>query len=99
MLRQVLVLSLSLLTLTVYGCSQSSSTSLARIPCSSTWFEAIESKVGTGDGQGHGPDIGSMEWRSVIEFKLGVRGAPETPSRDSRAWCNYIDRLVVNAAE
>jgi hypothetical protein len=50
--------------------------------------------VTTGDGQGHGPDIGSDEWRSVVEFKLGIRGNPAVPSRASREWCHYIDEQV-----
>lgn len=62
--------------------------------CSDAWYRTIEEEVLSGDGQGHGPDIGSDEWKSVIEFKLGVRGKPEVPKRDSEGWCRYIDRLV-----
>jgi len=43
---------------------------------------------------GHGPDIGSEEWKSVIEFKLGVRGSPDVPDRNSREWCHFIDDLL-----
>ena len=43
---------------------------------------------------GHGPDIGSEEWKSVIEFKLGVRGNPNVPDRNSREWCRFIDDLL-----
>lgn len=49
----------------------------------------------TGDGQGHGPDLGSDEWKSVVEFKLGIRGDPQVPGRDSQAWCTYIDHVVM----
>jgi hypothetical protein len=42
----------------------------------------------TDDGQGHGPDIGSDEWKSVIEFRLGIRGKPDLPARASEAWCH-----------
>lgn len=62
--------------------------------CSESWSQAIEQVVATGDGQGHGPDIGSDEWKSVVEFKLGVRGQSQVPPRDSEAWCEYIDRQV-----
>ena len=63
-------------------------------PCSIEWYQSIEKKVTTGDGHGHGPDIGSDEWKSVIEFKLGIRGNSTVPQRDSEAWCRYIDHLV-----
>ena len=52
------------------------------------------SRLVTGDGQGHGPDIGSDEWRSVVEFKLGIRDDPSTPTRDSEDWCAYIDERL-----
>jgi hypothetical protein len=62
--------------------------------CSSEWYQYIEETVTTGDDHGHGPDAGSDEWRSVIEFKLGIRGTSTIPQRDSEAWCRYIDHLV-----
>jgi uncharacterized protein len=62
--------------------------------CSDAWFRFVEQNVPTGDGQGHGPDIGSEEWKSVVEFKLGIRGKPEVPTRTSGAWCRYIDKIV-----
>lgn len=63
-------------------------------PCSESWYPYIDGLVVTGDGAGHGPDIGSDEWQSVVEFKLEIRGNPEVPSRSSRAWCEFIDELV-----
>lgn len=62
--------------------------------CTEAWYRSIEAKVPTGDGQGHGPDVGSDEWKSVVEFKLGIRGDPKVPGRDSEAWCRYIDQMV-----
>lgn len=62
--------------------------------CSDAWYRSIEKKVPTGDGQGHGPDLGSDEWKSVVEFKLGIRGQPDVPGRDSQAWCRHIDQIV-----
>lgn len=59
--------------------------------CHMAWYEKVEKQVGTGDGQGHGPDLGSSEWRSVVEFKLGIRGNEATPSLDSELWCDYIN--------
>ena len=64
------------------------------IPCSDAWYRYIEEQVPTGDGQGHGPDTGSDEWRSVIEFRLGIRGKPDLPAHDSEAWCSAIDEIV-----
>ena len=60
--------------------------------CSDAWFRSIEEKVPTGDGQGHGPDLGSDEWKSEVEFKLGIRDKPNVPGRDSQVWCRHIDQ-------
>lgn len=67
---------------------------LTGTPCSDAWNRSLESLVTTGDQSGHGPDLGSDEWKSVVEFKLGVRGKPGVPARDHTAWCSYIDRLA-----
>lgn len=63
-------------------------------PCSEAWYRLVEASVPTGDGQGHGPDPGSDEWKSVVEFRLGIRGKTGVPVRDSEAWCRYIGQLV-----
>jgi uncharacterized protein len=62
--------------------------------CSDAWNRTVEAQVTSGDGQGHGPDIGSEEWKGTIEFRLDVRGKAEVPPRTSEAWCRYIDGLV-----
>lgn len=62
--------------------------------CSDAWYRSMEERVPTSDGQGHGPDVGSDEWKSVIEFRLGIRGKPGLPTHDSEAWCRHIDRIV-----
>lgn len=62
--------------------------------CSDAWYRSMEERVPTSDGQGHGPDVGSDEWKSAIEFRLGIRDKPGLPSRDSEAWCRHIDRIV-----
>lgn len=64
--------------------------------CSDSWYRLIEERVPTGDGKGHGPDIGSGEWRSVVEFKLVIRDKTDVPRRDSEAWCRHIDQIVRN---
>ena len=75
-------------------CSCSVAPSGDRQPCPEQWLQDVENKLGTQDAHGHGPDIGSSEWRSVIEFKLGIRGDPGIPARDSEAWCDYIDKKI-----
>lgn len=62
--------------------------------CSDAWYDAVEAKVPNGDGHGHGPDTGSVEWKSVVEFRLGIRGQPDVPARDSDAWCQHIDQIM-----
>ncbi|MBA4502556.1 MliC family protein [Marinobacterium marinum] len=64
------------------------------VACTDAWYESVEQRVGTGDGQGHGPDWGSDEWKSVVEFKLGVRGAADMPELSSPAWCGKVEQLL-----
>jgi len=66
-------------------------------PCSSEWFTKVENEIMTGDGQGHGPDLGSFEWRNVIEFRLGIRGDSNLPARNSEQWCEYIDSNFIKS--
>ena len=66
----------------------------AEIPCSDAWYRFIAETVTASDSHGHGPDVGSDEWKSVIEFKLGIRDKPDLPDRDSEAWCRHIDRII-----
>jgi len=62
--------------------------------CAAGWAQGIESQLQTGDGRGHGPDIGSDEWQSVVEFRLGIRDLPGLPERGSAAWCAYVEALA-----
>ena len=63
-------------------------------PCSEEWNQFVDHKLVSGDGQGHGPDLGSNEWKGVIEFKLGIRDQSDLPARDSDDWCQLVDQLV-----
>lgn len=74
--------------------STASAEDVTELTCSDAWYRSIEEKVPTGDGHGHGPDVGLDEWKSVVEFKLGIRGKPGVPKRDSETWCRHIDGLV-----
>lgn len=67
--------------------------------CHTTWYEAVEDDLNTGDGQGHGPDLGSAEWRSVVEFKLNIRDDINLPKVESDAWCRYIDEHYLQAQD
>ena len=64
--------------------------------CTEDWFWCVEQKLATSDEHGHGPDIGSLEWKSVVEFKLGVRGKAHVPSPKSRAWCELVETKLEN---
>jgi hypothetical protein len=64
------------------------------VPCSEEWNRVVDLKLVSGDGQGHGPDLGSDEWKGVVEFKLGIRGQADLPARDSDDWCQLVDQLV-----
>ena len=65
-----------------------------RQPCSDDWYQAVETKIQISDEQGHGPDLGSGEWQSALEFRLGVRDDQEFPEMGSASWCERTDSLV-----
>jgi len=85
---------MTFLLLLLTACPDRRSATEAPTPCTDPWYQNVETTVPSGDGMGHGPDIGSEEWKSVIEFKLGVRGNPDVPTRNSREWCHFIDDLL-----
>lgn len=62
--------------------------------CSMEWFKYVESQVLSQDQQGHGPDIGSEEWQSVIEFKLGLDKVANKPDKLSPEWCKFIQQAL-----
>jgi len=95
-LMRGLALAFSLLMAgVVHAADAPAGANLAAPPlCSEAWNRMIDMKVTSGDGRGHGPDIGSDEWKGTIEFRLGVRGKPELPPRTSEDWCRAIDALV-----
>jgi hypothetical protein len=80
--------------LVLLACTAATAVGSDAAPCTDDWYRFVEQKVISGDGQGHGPDPGSDEWKGVVEFKLGIRGQPGIPPRDSEEWCSYIDGLV-----
>lgn len=70
------------------------------LACSPTWYRYVESQLSTQDSQGHGPDIGSQEWQSVVEFKLAIDRAESTPgvipAKTSPQWCQFIQQQLDN---
>jgi len=80
---------------TVASCSQQPNQNPTSMPCSEDWFAQVEQQIATGDNQGHGPDLGSIEWRHTVEFKLGLRASTDIPARNSTAWCEYIDKHII----
>ncbi len=62
--------------------------------CSNRLYASFEKRLATGDGMGHGPDVGSDEWKSVIEFKLGLRDDPAVPERNTNTWCGFVDKRI-----
>jgi len=65
------------------------------LKCDMNSFKLIEQKLKTSDSHGHGPDIGSNEWKSVVEFKLGVRGEVFVPPRNTPDWCKFIESTLI----
>jgi hypothetical protein len=90
-MRRLIIL---LTIVTCSSCNSEQRQDAGPTPCSDEWLEFVEATVPTGDSQGHGPDVGSSEWRSVVEFKLGIRGDPSVPPSDTDEWCHYIDDKI-----
>ena len=65
-------------------------------PCSEGWFEWVEERVGTGDGAGHGPDVGSTEWRYTVVFRMGIEGQSDVPDVDDESWCGFVNERLLN---
>jgi len=81
------------LLLIIAGCSSVAQKDETYSPCSEAWFNHVEQQINT--GYGHGPDIGSLEWRSVIMFKLGIRDKPNVPELNTPQWCQFIDENYI----
>lgn len=88
-----LIILLSLL-LAISGCQPQTPHTRPIKLCTAAWYQMVELEISTSDGLGHGPDISSNEWKSVIEYRLGVRGNPEVPERSSSEWCHYINAFI-----
>ncbi len=87
MIRSIHAVLLIMLVAPTFASAGQDSTSL----CTKDWYSVVNKKISTGDSHGHGPDLGSSEWRSVVEFKLNIRDNPEVPPTDTDQWCEYIN--------
>ncbi|MBE7526473.1 MAG: META and DUF4377 domain-containing protein [Burkholderiales bacterium] len=61
--------------------------------CTEAEFAAIEARLDTSDGQGHGPDIGSGEWQYSVMYRLGLK-PEQLPATGSPDWCEAIQRAL-----
>ena len=84
--------ALTVLAIAITGCFENNANQQL---CTNDWYLLVEKQISTGDSQGHGPDLGSIEWRSTIEFKLGIRDQPEIPALDTEQWCSYINEHFI----
>jgi uncharacterized protein len=62
--------------------------------CSNEWFHYIEGQLHTSDRQGHGPDLASVEWQSIIEFKLDLEKQQGLPKKSTPQWCEFIQQKL-----
>lgn len=99
MLTRCLKLSaLTALAVATTGCIANLESNSKQQVCSNDWYLVVEKQISTGDNQGHGPDLGSIEWRSTVEFKLGIRDQPGIPALDTEKWCSYINEYFIKPA-
>ena len=98
-MNKLLIFIVTIMLISVVGCGEDIQLSTVakntESLCQQAWFERVEQQISSGDGQGHGPDLGSIEWRSVVEFKLGIRGQAGLPEKDSDLWCEYINKHYI----
>ncbi|BCX47996.1 conserved hypothetical protein [Haloferula helveola] len=50
------------------------------------WAAWVEEQRPVGDGQGHGPDVGSDEWAMAIDRNLGISSDGHGPDLKSAEW-------------
>jgi len=81
-----------MLAVATSSCTTPQSSADQTITCSSEWFSLVDQKVQVTDSQGHGPELGSAEWRSAVEFKLGIDEHSKAPPIATEKWCTYINR-------
>lgn len=59
------------------------------------WARAVEARLPVGDGQGHGPDVGSEEWSRALQQKLGIVDAQgHGPDIGSAEWRSAVEEKL-----
>lgn len=67
----------------------------APTPCSADWYTQVEAKLHVLDAEGHGPDLGSAEWKGAVEHRLGVADDASFPELGTPAWCEAVDQRAL----
>lgn len=61
----------------------------------SEWAQWVEKRHSVGDGQGHGPDVGSMEWAHALDYQLKIEDhSGETPDIGSLQWRRSVEKAL-----
>lgn len=61
------------------------------------WAKWAEAQHSTGDGQGHGPDVGSDEWAAALSKQLGVTDAEgHGPDLKSAEWRAAVEKKLAS---
>ncbi|MFC3093435.1 hypothetical protein DRW07_04325 [Alteromonas sediminis] len=93
--------SMFVLVLAVTGCNLPLNSKEAEkaglSACDLRSFRSIEHAIQSGDGHGHGPNIGSDEWKSTIEFKLGVTPQEKELALHTANWCEFIESRIAQS--
>lgn len=89
--KLILILSSTLLFV---GCVNKKQEKEKVQECTQNWYQKVESKIPTGDEHGHGPDIGSLEWKNVVEKRIGINGYKIVPETKTKQWCTYINKIL-----
>lgn len=67
--------------------------------CTTDDYQRIDHFIHSSDSQGHGPDIGSNEWKQVVEFKLDLRKRKSAPNIQSPSWCSFVLQHLATLAK
>ena len=60
------------------------------------WAAWVEHQRPVGDGQGHGPDVGSDEWAMAIDRNLGISADGHGPDLKSDEWRMAVETKLRN---
>ena len=61
----------------------------------SDWAQWVEKRHSVGDGQGHGPDVGSMEWAHALHYQLKIKDKPgDSLDIGSLQWRKSVEKAL-----